>query len=67
MASRNPASVLGAKYTAMLAPEATAPATSMSSMTSVSGPLVSPVGAFCPPSTETATTAGAGEIFRLLK
>src|SRR5580698_2428177 len=39
MASRKPASVLGAKYTAMLAPEATEPTTSMSSMTSVSGPF----------------------------
>jgi hypothetical protein len=67
MASRNPASVLGAKYTTILAPGATAPITSISSMTSVSGPLVSPVGAFWAPSTETAVTVGAGEIFRPLK
>ena len=44
----------------MVAPGATAPATSMSSATSVSGPLGSPVGAFCAPSTDTAITLGSG-------
>jgi hypothetical protein len=51
----------------MLAPDAIAPATSISNMTSVSGPPVSPVGWFCAPSTETATTLGAGEMPSPLK
>jgi len=43
-APMNPSSVFGAKYTAIFAPGATAPATSMSSITSPSGPLGLPVG-----------------------
>src|SRR5262249_54602290 len=43
-ASRKPADVFGAKYTAMLALGAIAPLTSISSITSPSGPLGSPVG-----------------------
>src|SRR6185437_4305436 len=57
IASMNPWSVFGAKYTAILAPGAMAPATSMSSATSPSA-LSGVVGAFVPPSTETETTAG---------
>jgi hypothetical protein len=59
MASRKPRSVFGAKYTAMVAPGATAPATSMSSMTSPSA-LSGVEGEFCPPSTETAVIDGSG-------
>src|SRR5208282_6879635 len=58
--SRNPRSVLGAKYTTTRAPGATDPATSMSSSTSPSGPSGFPVGAFPAPSTETTVTFGAG-------
>jgi len=57
-ASINPWSVLGAKYAAICAPGATAPTTSMSSCTSPSAPLGSPVGEFEAPSTETAVTFG---------
>ena len=45
---------------------AIAPATSISSSTSPSGPLESPVGVFAAPSTETAVTFGA-EIPKFLK
>src|SRR5580704_8539525 len=65
-ASMNPWSVFGAKYTAICAAGAIAPATSMSSSTSPSGPLASPVGEFVAPSTETAVTFGV-EIPRLPK
>ena len=44
MASRKPASVFGLKYTAIRACGAIEPATSISSMTSPSGPSASPVG-----------------------
>ena len=53
-----PWSVLGAKYTTMATPGATAPTTSMSSITSPSAFWSAP-GVFCPPSTETAVTLGA--------
>jgi hypothetical protein len=43
-ASRKPASVFGAKYTAMLQLGAIEPTISMSSMTSPSGPFALPVG-----------------------
>src|SRR5207244_10392121 len=43
----------------MLAPGATAPATSISSATSPSALFGSPVGAFAAPSTDTALTGGA--------
>src|SRR3979490_787133 len=59
-ASRKPRSVFGAKYTSWLAPGASAPTTSMSSMTSPSAELGSPVGVFLPPSTSTALTCGRG-------
>ncbi len=65
-ASMNPWSVFGAKYTAICAAGATAPDTSISSSTSPSGPLASPVGEFVAPSTDTAVTFGA-EIPRPLK
>ena len=58
-AFRKPASVLGAKYTTIRAPGALAPTTSMSSITSPSGPLGSPVGLLRAPSTPTALTLGA--------
>src|ERR1700733_368525 len=58
MASRKPASVLGLKYTTMFAAGAMDPTTSMSSMTSPSGPSTWPVGAFVPWSTDTAETLG---------
>src|SRR5471030_2895635 len=58
MASRKPASVLGAKYTAIFACDAIAPTTSISSITSPSGPLASPLGEFCAWSTDTAVTVG---------
>ena len=48
IASRKPASVFGPKYTAIFAPGATAPTTSISSITSPSGPFASPVGRFLP-------------------
>ena len=57
MASMKPCSVFGAKYTAMLAPGAIDPATSMSISTSPSAP---PPGLFTAPSTLTATTFGVG-------
>src|ERR1700690_3745414 len=58
MASINPWSVLGVKYTAILAPAATEPATSISSITSPSE-LLALEGLFFPPSTLTAVMAGA--------
>ena len=58
MAFRNPASVFSAKYTTMLEPGAIDPQTSMSSITSPSGPLASPVGLLLPLPTETADTLG---------
>ena len=67
MASRKPRSVLGAKNTLSRAPGARAPATSMSSSTSPSAPLGSPVGAFRPPSTDTLATVGAGATPRAAK
>ncbi len=57
-ASRKPSSVFGAKYTYCAAFGAIAPATSMSSSTSPSAPLGSPVGALEAPSTPTAVTDG---------
>src|SRR5581483_11219056 len=60
IASRKPWSVFGAKYTAIVAALASAPATSISSITSPSGPLASPVGEFWPPSTPIGTTVGSG-------
>ena len=60
MASAKPASELGAKYTASVAAGARAPAISMSSVTSPSGPLGSPPASGWAPSTDTATTCGAG-------
>src|SRR5450631_4533424 len=57
-ASRKPASVLGVKYTTMFAAGAIDPTTSMSSMTSPSGPFAAPVGEFVPWSTDTAETLG---------
>jgi len=65
IASRNPWSVFGAKYTTIRAPLAIAPTTSMSSMTSPSAPLGSPVGAFRPRSTDTAVTDGVRRPRRL--
>src|SRR5579871_3873945 len=59
MASRKPRSLLGAKYTTIDAPGAMEPTTSISSITSRSGPEGSPVGAFCPPSTEMLDTWGS--------
>ena len=59
-ASRKPASVFGAKYTAILACGAMAPTTSTSSITSPSGPPAPPVGALAAPSTATAATVGLG-------
>jgi hypothetical protein len=54
-----PCSLFGAKYTAIDAPGATAPAISMSSATSASA-LQGRDGLFLPPSTETAVTLGSG-------
>jgi hypothetical protein len=59
IASRNPASVLGVKYTTSVASGAIDPATSTSSITSPSGPSALPVGWLLPPSTETETSFGA--------
>jgi hypothetical protein len=58
---------LGAKYTAIFAPCAMAPNTSMSSNTSPSALFGSPTGWLLALSTETAVTLGAGLIFSLLK
>src|SRR5664280_2644524 len=58
MAFRNPASVFSAKYTTIFAPGAIAPTTSISSITSASGPLGSPVGVLLPFPTDTAVTRG---------
>ena len=66
-ASRNPASVFGAKYTTIFAAGAMAPAISISSITSASGPFGSPVGAFVAPSTETKVTFGSGVMPRPVK
>ena len=57
-ASRKPSSVLGVNYMAICAEGATDPAISISSSTSPSGPLASPVGEFVAPSTETEVTVG---------
>ena len=57
MASMKPCSEFGAKYTAMFAPGAIEPATSMSISTS---PSAEPPGLFTAPSTLTATTLGVG-------
>ncbi len=66
IASRKPASVLGAKYTTIFVCGAMAPTTSTSSMTSPSGPFASFVGLFAAWSTDTATTEGVATP-RLLK
>src|SRR5271168_3807991 len=67
-ASIKPCELLVVKYTAMLAPGAMAPATSISSATSpsASSGLLAGPGAFVAPSTETEVTRGSG-IFRLRK
>src|SRR5580704_1005497 len=57
-ASRKPWSEFGVQYIAIRAEGATAPETSISSSTSPSAPLGSPVGEFVAPSTETAVTVG---------
>ena len=59
-ASMKPWSVFGAKYTAMVVPGATPPSTSISSITSPSGPLGSP-GWFWALRTLTASTVGVGD------
>ena len=61
IASRKPAVVFGAKYTTIFAPGATAPTTSMSSITSPSAPC-GPSGTFPAPSTETDETSGCREM-----
>ena len=60
MTSTQPCSVQGAKYTAIRAPGATDPATSMSRVTSVSGDAGLPDGEFAAPSTPTGVSVGAG-------
>src|SRR5437899_12098936 len=59
IASRKPRSVLGAKYTTILAFGATAPATSISNMTSPSAPS-GPSGRLRAPSIDTPVTVGLG-------
>src|ERR1700683_1452518 len=58
-ASTQPGSVKCEKYTARRAPGATDPATSISSITSVSGLSCPGAGLLCMPSTDTAVTEGA--------
>src|ERR1700751_1048084 len=58
IAFRNPASVLSAKYATILLPGAMAPATSISSITSPSGPSGLPVGSLLALPTDTADTVG---------
>ncbi len=58
--------MFGAKYATIFAPGATAPATSISSITSASGPFALPVGAFFAELTETLLTVGV-VIFNFLK
>src|SRR5258708_3906867 len=60
IAWRKPSSVLGAKYTAIAALGAIAPATSISNITSPFASLVGPVGSFFPPSTDISITCGGG-------
>src|ERR1044071_1102911 len=59
-ALRTPAAVWATKKTAIFALRTSPPATSISSMTSPSGPLGLPVGELCAPDTETAVTLGLG-------
>ena len=65
IAFRKPASVFSAKYTTILAAGAIDPDTSISNITSPSGPFGSPVGLLLPLPTETADTVGVSVSFEL--